>query len=203
MERVWRGPNPQGVALDAIGVPAGDAGPTRLGLTRIQRVENGLPVKEIRWFEWLDGRWRRRGPGAVLGPVRSMAALPIRSQLPLLVVERGEGTAEGVVDVWRSGAATLERLTSQGLRPAAIFALDARAALGGDARGWLAVGDNHGRVGLYHWGEGGSFQPFGEPIPVGWVLTDLALANVTGGRLPDIAVLGYPRRIHLIALSSD
>src|SRR5690606_37741164 len=118
--------------------------------------------------------------------------------------ERGPGTGPGSVDVWRPGPAGLRRVTSQALRPAAVFALGAGPVAhdGGRPHGpeRVAMGDNHGRVGLCRWGDDGALEPVGEPIPVGWAITAAAVADVTGDGRGEVVVLGYPARLHLVAV---
>lgn len=208
LTKVHTGRNPLGEAAEGVAARWPREPAHRLGLTRVMRSDGFLPVKEIVWLSWRSGRWfRRPGRTLVVGSMRSVTVLdPCRDDAFHIVSEHGEGTAAGFVDAWRWNAARFEQVASQSLREAGIFALDggwAELPAGGSGEPvpLLAVGDNRGRVGLYRWRDDGGFHPLGEPVPVGWGLNDLALADVDGDGVPEIVVLGYPNRIHVVAVS--
>lgn len=195
---VWRAPNPLGETWDALVLPDPEGGRDRLGLVRLASVESLLPVREVVWFSWEEGGWRVAGSGPRLVSVRSIAPFALGGgNQPGLVVDRGVGTQPGRIEVWMPRAGGWQRLSSQTLRPAAVFALAGNPP-GRAMPGAVAVGDHRGRVGLYHWAEGG-LRPVGEPVPVGWGLVDVALADMTGDGVAEIVVLGNPNRVHLLA----
>src|SRR5690606_23287130 len=149
--------------------------------------------------------WRRRAGTLTVTALRSLASARLEADGgAALIVERGHGTGPGSVDVWRPGPGGLRRVASQTLRPAAVFALGAgpvaHDGFGGNGADGVAMGDNRGRVGLYRWGDGGALEPLGEPIPVGWALTSAAVADVTGAGRGEVVVLGYPARLHVVAV---
>jgi len=205
MAEVWAGPNPLGAAEEAVALAFRSGEPDRLGLTRTRRGKDVEAVKEVEWLSWTPRGWRRRAGTLAVSSLRSLAS--VRRGFdggPVLIVERGHGTGPGSVDVWRPGPAGLRRVTSQTLRPAAVFALGAGPVAydGSGPHGpeRVAMGDNHGRVGLYRWGDDGALEPVGEPIPVGWAITAAAVADVTGDGRGEVVVLGYPARLHLVAV---
>lgn len=200
-EEVWRAPNPLGQTWEALAVPAPGGRKYRLGLVRLASVESLLPVKDVVWFTWEEQGWRVAGSGPRLVSVRSMAPFFLEGwDHHGLVVDRGWGTQPGRIEVWMPWAGGWHRLSSQALRPAAVFAL-----AGGwsrqDAPGAVVIGDHRGRVGIYQWIEGG-LRPLGEASPVGWGLVDVALADLTGDGVDEIVVLGNPNRVHLLAPST-
>lgn len=205
MEEVWSGPNPLGAAEEAVALAFRPGEPDRLGLTRTRRGEGVEAVKEVGWLSWTNRGWRRRAGTLTVPALRSLASARLEADGGTgLIVERGHGTGPGSVDVWRPGPGGLRRVTSQTLRPAAVFALgagpvahDGLAVNGTDG---VAMGDNRGRVGLYRWKDDGTLEPLGEPIPVGWALTSVAVADVTGDGRGEVVVLGYPARLHLVAV---
>lgn len=201
LEEVWAGANPVDTVLEAVAARFRAGEPHRLGLTRVRSVEEGLPHKEILWFRWWNGRWRRSGLPLAVGSLRAVVSgVFTGGEGDDLIVERGAGTDSGWVDLWEGNGLRYKRRLSQTLRPAAIFALGA-GTVDGSPEMWLAVGDNRGRVGLYAWEGEAGFSPWGEPVPVGWGLTDLTLADVTGDGTKEMVVLGYPNRVHVVAVS--
>ncbi|MBO8141759.1 MAG: hypothetical protein H0Z37_06200 [Firmicutes bacterium] len=170
-----------------------------LAISRQHGVEGDIPQKSIELWGYRRGRFRPLWETPAIGRVRAVTGADVTGDgVWELLVEVGELVRPGTVQVWQWRSGRYALLISEPLRPAVAFGL---AAAGSDAGPVVVVADNRGRSAAYRLN--GGFELLGESGSLGWGVTSAAVADFFGDGGLQAAVIGYPSRLHLLAVTGS
>ncbi|HEY8417342.1 MAG TPA: hypothetical protein VIK93_04835 [Limnochordales bacterium] len=166
-----------------------------IAMSRQHAVEDNVPQKGVELLGWRNGRFRLLWETPTIGRVRAITGGDLNGDgVWELVVEEGTGRNPGDIQVWTWGAAGYERLHEETLREAPAFAL---SAVPSGARHLLAVADDRGRAAVYRLTS--AFELLAESgRSLGWAVASVAAADFLGNGGLQLAVVGYPSRLHVV-----
>ncbi|NLV92274.1 MAG: hypothetical protein GX030_07775 [Firmicutes bacterium] len=192
LKEVWRGTTPWPIQ-EVAAVEGGPGKPDLVALTQIVDQNAYFATEALRVLKWTPQGLEVVAESPPIGVIRALASgVVVGGTVGDLVIDVGQTTQGGTIQIWIIKGDTLTRVSSQELSPAAVFGL---TVFSQDDQ--VVVADDRGRVQVYAWQEG-KLVTTSSRVSLGWGLASSAAGVFSADGTKSIVAVEYPNIVHVL-----
>lgn len=192
LRSVWRGSSPWPVQEIAV-LKAGNGQPDMVVLTKVVSKNRDYAPENVNILKWTQSGFKVLAQSPAVGVIRSLAAgRVVGNTTAEVLMDVGQETKAGQVEVWTFRNGKVVRLSSQGLSSTAVFGLT--VFTGGEE---VVLADDSGKVGFYRWKDS-RLVSIGTRVSLGWGLVSCVAGRFSEDGGKAVVVAEYPNVMHVL-----
>ncbi len=193
LQEVWQGRSPWPIQ-EIASVRGGPGQPDLVALTRVVSKNPQYAPESINVLKWSKSGFTVVAESPAIGVIRALASGVVAGgSVGDLVVDVGQETKSGLVEVWIIRGDKLVRVSSQSLSSSAVFGLTVFS--GGSE---VVLADDRGKVEVFRW-QDGQLRSISSRVSLGWALVSSAAGRFEGNGRKAVVVAEYPNVIHILS----